>query len=94
MKVFTDDTDTFIAADLADLREVWREHIGAKTEDDMADFDEGQWEEVPPHKPIKIWCDPEGRPNEPHIKGNAVVVQTAAEWVATQPRGMLCSTEC
>lgn len=93
LRIYTNDYDTFLALDRADLREAWREYIGAKSEADMADFDSWDWEEVADDTPIKIWCDPEGNPHEPNEKGNGLVTRTAREWADLQPRGLLCSTE-
>lgn len=88
MKVFTDDHDWFVAADLDDLRSVVDEHHG------NADvFPTGEWTEEDADKPLTIWCNADGRPDEPNGDGNAKVTRTMAEWAELNGRGMLCSTE-
>ena len=84
MKVFTNDTDTVVAADLADVERVVEDHYGYTFEQEGMSLDD--WSEVPPDEPITICnfhnCGPDDKET-----------RTAAEWAATEGRGFLCSTE-
>jgi hypothetical protein len=94
MKLFRyDDTDTFVAADAEDAWAALVEALGGSREDYDDPPGEHEMEELPDDKQLTIWCDPDGHPHEPFGKGNAPVTKTAAEWAASEPRGMLCSTE-
>jgi hypothetical protein len=89
VKVFSNDMDTFIAADRADLAAAYAEYLGQTNAlpDDLA------WRELPDDHKISIWCNAAGVPDEPDAPGAKVVTKTALEWAAGRPRGMLCSTE-
>lgn len=84
MKVFSDDTDTWVAEDLADVARVFEEHNGFSLDDEsltLRDF-----EQVPDDQPITI-CNV-------HDRGaDDKETRTAAEWAALNGRGLLCSTE-
>lgn len=84
MHVFTNHTDTVVAADLADAQRVVEQHYGATFEQEGWTLDE--WGEVPSDKPITIR----------NVHGNGwddVETRTAAEWAALNGRCFLCSTE-
>ena len=84
MKVFTNDTDTVVAEDLADVQKVIEAHYGSTFEQEGWTLDE--WEEVPDDKPITI-CNL-------HDRGvDDKATHTAAEWAKSEGRGLLCSTE-
>lgn len=84
MKVFTDGTYTFVAENLADVANVFKEVIGYTMEQEMADLDE--WREVNDTKLITI--------RNVHDRGwDDKETKTAAEWAAENGRGLLCSTE-
>lgn len=83
-RVFTNHTDTVVAVDLADVQSVIEQHYGATFEQEGWTLDE--FSEVPGNRNITIrnihdrgWDDKETR--------------TAAEWAASNGRGLLCSTE-
>jgi len=84
VKVFTNDVDTVVAEDLADVQLVVEAKYGSTFEQEGWSIDD--WGEVPCDQPITIrnmhdrgWDDKETR--------------TAAEWAAKEDRGFLCSTE-
>ena len=86
LKVWTNDTDTIVAADMADVRAVIVELQGG---DDY--FTEDEWGEVPSSEPITITnmdVEDENGQTTP-----TKVTKTAGEWAATEGRGLLCSTE-
>ena len=84
MRVFTDDTDTVVAADLADARKVWEEHHGSTFEQEMMSLED--WSEVPEDEVITI-CNFHGNGSDDKV------TRTASEWAAQNGRGFLCSTE-
>ena len=84
MKVFTNDTDTVVAVDLADAQRVVEAHYGATFEQEGWSIDE--WREVPADEPITI-CNLHDRGSDDRA------TKTAAEWAAEDGRGFLCSTE-
>lgn len=84
MKVFTNDTDTVVAEDLADVQRVVEEQYGATFEQEGWTLDE--WAEVPGDEPITI-CNVNDRgPDDKETR-------TAAAWAEHNGRGLLCSTE-
>lgn len=84
LKVFTNDTDTVVANDLADAQRVWEEKIGATFEQEGMSLDD--WSRIADDKPITI--------RNLHDRGwDDKATKTAAEWVASEGRGFLCSTE-
>lgn len=85
LRVWTDDTDTVVAADLADAQKVWEEHHGSTFEQEMMTLDD--WSQVPDDKPITIH-NVDGRGTD-----DDKLTLTAAEWAARDGRGFLCSTE-
>lgn len=95
MKVFANSVDTIIAEDLDDVRKVLIEMNGSL--EGMED--EGDWHEYPPDKVITIH-DNEGdlrargftTTTNPR-SGHECVSRTAAEWIESEGRGLLCSTE-
>lgn len=90
LHVFTNKTDWVIAADVDDAWRAWEEHSG----EERADYDtEWTWDQLAPTHEITIWCDAEGDPCEPEEDGSDLITRAAAEWIAAQGRGFLCSTE-
>lgn len=84
MKVFTNDTDTVVAEDLADVQRVVEAHYGATFEQEGWTLDE--WEQVPDDQVITI-CNF-------HDRGaDDKEARTAAAWASSEGRGFLCSTE-
>ena len=84
MKVFTNDTDTVVAEDLADVQRVIEAQYGTTFEQEGWTLDE--WGEVPDGEPITI--------RNVHDRGwDDKETKTAAEWAAENGRGLLCSTE-
>ncbi len=84
LRVFTNRTDTVVAADLADCQVVVEMQYGATFEQEGWTLDE--WNEVDSQKSITIR----------NVNGNGwddVGTKTAAEWAASHGRGFLCSTE-
>lgn len=94
LKVFANSVDTIIAEDFEDVKKVILERHGSLEGMD----DEGDWHEYPPDKVIRIH-DNEGDLRERGFvtvtspSGHEVVARTAAEWIASEGRGLLCSTE-
>lgn len=84
MKVWTNDTDTVVAEDLADVQRVVEAHYGSTFEQEGWTLDE--WGEVADDKPITI-CNLHDRGPDDKL------TQTAAEWIQMNGRGFLCSTE-
>lgn len=84
MHVWTNTTDTVVAADIADAQRVWEEKIGATFEQEgMSIYD---WRQVPDDEVITI--------RNVHDRGwDDAETRTAAEWAAQEGRGFLCSTE-
>jgi hypothetical protein len=99
LRVFTNDYDTVIAHDLGDIRHVYLEFIG---EDYFVFASEmlGDFREVPPEAEIAIrferdqydgtWADRQVKKGE---HGEMIVTKTAAEWIKSEGRCFLCSTE-
>ena len=89
MHVYHDDCDWFVAADFEDLRKVKSEYLTGKPDEpwdphgDMGEPDD--FEMLPDDKVISV-LDEDGPKPGKHTK-------TAAEWVAANGRGFLCSTE-
>lgn len=84
MKLWTDDHDTVVAADLADAQKVWEEHNGSTFEQEMMTLDD--WEQVPDDKLVTI-CNI-------HDRGvDDKETRTAAEWAKLNGRGFLCSVD-
>lgn len=92
LRVFTNDTDTVVAADLADAQRVVEAHYGVTFEQEGWSLDE--WCEVPGDKLITIRDDDRviWRPvGDTGSDGRET--KTAAEWAMSNGRGFLCSTE-
>lgn len=84
LRVFTNDTDTVVAVDLADAQRVVEAHYASTFEQEGWSLDE--WREVPADKPITI--------RNLHDCGwDDKATKTASEWAAENGRGFLCSTE-
>lgn len=78
LKVWTDATDTVIAEDIHDVRRVMEAHAGSWESSD------GDWRVIDGDKQIKIH----------NLTGHEdTVAKTADEWVKSEGRGFLCSTE-
>jgi hypothetical protein len=77
LHVFSDGTDTVVAASLEDALAVWTEHAGER-EDDMDPF-----ELVPDEKPLTITDADDG----------TMETKTAGQWADDNGRGFMCSTE-
>ena len=99
LHVYTNDTDTVIAADLDDVRAIVEAQIGCTLEAEGWSLDD--WRQVPDDKPLTI-VDNEGDlakrgetiiPPPPGLDVYPRVTKTCAEWVASDGRGFLCSTE-
>jgi|JI10StandDraft_1071094.scaffolds.fasta_scaffold79507_5 hypothetical protein len=74
-----DETELVVAASEEDAQAAIAEHIGDKPED----VARRAWQEIPADRVIEIGTD----------DGRGVLKKTAAEWVASDGRGFLCSTE-
>jgi hypothetical protein len=86
MHVYTNDTDTVIAADLDDVRAIIEAHIGCTLEAEGWSLDD--WRMLPDDEIKTIRFDDEVPPGvEPRV------TKTCAEWIASEGRGFLCSTE-
>lgn len=82
LRVWTNHTDTVIAADLDAVRAILRAHYGSNEFDDEAE----EFQEVPSTELIRI--------RNFHGRGHDDVVErTAAEFAASEGAGFLCSTE-
>lgn len=84
LSVFTNDTDTVIARDLADVQVIVEAHYGATFESEGWELDD--WSKIPDNKDITICNLHDGGEGDRATK-------TAAEWIAQMGRGFLCSTE-
>lgn len=82
MKVFTNGTDTVVARDLLDVKDVIEGHYGSTFEEEGWTL--AEWGEVPDDEHIRI-VDFDGRGN--------VASFTARHWIERDGRGLLCSTE-
>jgi len=85
LHAFTNEVDILIARDIGDAWQIWQEHTG--------ESDESYREELyqmPDDAPIGIWWDGE---KIAELGQGEVLTLTAAEWVAREGRGFLCSTE-
>lgn len=80
MRLFSDDCDTYIATDEAELHKI-RAEAGSESRPD-------EWSEVPSDQMFSMWDGERG------AEGSTLVTKTAREWAETNPRGFLCSTEC
>lgn len=89
MKLYTNDVEWVIAADIDDAWEAWSEHTGGERPDCETEWD---WVECDPGSELRIWCDSDGDPCEPGEDGSALVTKKAVQWVE-RGRGFLCSTE-
>jgi hypothetical protein len=78
---FSDDVDTVIAASVEDADAAYDEWAGGDTGQERA-----RWTQLPDDKPLTITVDPE-------LNRGRRVTKTCAEWVASNGRGFLCSTE-
>lgn len=90
IKVWTDGTDTYVAEDVDDIRAIVIELHGS-----WENWQDSEWEVVPDDKPITI-VDVDGAFGRKGYKVDGVnntVTMTAAQWVTSEGRGMLCSTE-
>ena len=57
-------------------------------------FADDYWCEVPSDEKLEIWCDPETEAPVPAGEDGAITItRTAAEWIAAEGRGWLCTTE-
>jgi hypothetical protein len=81
LKVWTNHTDTVIAVDVDDVKRVCTETYGAGEP-----FDPDEWKPRV-DRPLTINFD-DHPPDAP-----AKVTKTNAEWIASEGRGLLCSTE-
>lgn len=77
-KVWTNDTDTVVAASIEDVKAIIVELHGSFEDE------EGDWRTLPDDKPITIH----------NIDGaGSIATRTAKEWAEVNGRGFLCSTE-
>lgn len=83
MKVWQGETDTIVADDLADVRKVLVELYGDS--DEITEMMNDGFAEVSDDKSITI----NNVEDVPHQR----LTMTAAEWIAREGRGLLCSTE-
>jgi hypothetical protein len=83
MKVWQGETDTVVAEDLADVREVLVEMYGDS--DEVTEMMNDWFVPVPDDKPITIH-------NLEDVPTSKLTL-TAKEWIAREGRGLLCSTE-
>lgn len=77
MNAYTDEYDTYIAEDLEDLQKMV-----------PYDFEEDTWIELNPSGDLTIVADPD-LPEDDWIRET----KTIAEWIESNGRGLLCSTE-
>lgn len=84
-KVWTNGTDTVIAANLADVRSVIEAQIGCTLEQEGWSLDD--WSALPDEEPLTINLEEQPEGLDPKV------TKTCAEWVASEGRGFLCSTE-
>ncbi len=94
LQVWTDGTDWYVAEDIDDIRACVIEQHGSWEE-----WEDREWTALPADKVISIH-DSDGdlrrrgiATTTNPISGLEVVERTCAEWIASEGRGMLCSTE-
>jgi len=106
LAVWTDGTDTYVAANRVDLQNMFKEQTGSTMQEMTGDDDElDNWRMVYASKIIKIMGDeddtypPESSIEEiPRCKRclpewTQLACASAADWAAFSGRGLLCSTE-
>lgn len=78
LRVWTNNTETVIAESAADAQKVLEEQYGESYSEDL------EWHVRPDDRPLKIM----------NFAGDDVAVtKTNAEWIASEGRGFLCTTE-
>ena len=84
LSIWTNDTDKVVAVDLDDVKKVLQGHCGSNEFDD--EVNNGEWYKVADDQPITIVTldGPDG---------DTKITKTASEWIASDGRGFLCSTE-
>ena len=81
MKCYQNEFDWVIANSIEDAWDVWCDHIGELRED----YDDGCfWKEVPVDEVLSMHDE---------NKDNTVTKKTVKEWIASEGRGFLMSTE-
>lgn len=87
LRAWTNDYDTCIAADIADVERVLRAYGYGPGDVDWTEF-----VPVADDTEITIHCDTSGNPATPGDEGVGPITKTAREWCARGP-GFLCTTE-
>jgi hypothetical protein len=83
--VYTNVTDFIVAESLDECWQLFEKHTGER----RVDYEEGDpFGRLVDEMPIKILCE-NGRPSD----SGEFATKTAAEWVAQEGKGFLCSTE-
>ena len=99
LHVFTNDTDTVIAENLDDVRSIIEARYGSTLESEGWSLDD--WEQLADDRPLTI-VDNEGDlakrgetviPPPMGVDAYPRVTKSCAEWVKSDGRGFLCSTE-
>ena len=85
MNAYSNEYDTYIAEDLEDLRKLLVEEVKIYGDDE---FEDDKWEELNPSAALTIVDDPD-LPEDEWIR----VTKTIADWIESNGRGLLCSTE-
>ena len=84
LEVWTNDVDTVVVPDRADIESVIAEHCGYTFEQEGMSLDD--WSRVPDDQPITI--------RNVHDRGwDDKLTMTAGEWAKREGRCFLCSTE-
>jgi hypothetical protein len=84
LRVWTNDVDTVVARDLADVQVVVEAQYGSTFEQEGWSLDD--WAQVPDDESITV--------RNVHDRGwDDTETHTAREWAARNGRGLLCSTE-
>jgi len=102
-RIFSNDYDTFVAMDIDDLLDVYKENYGQT----MIEMDEDlrDWSEIDVDRPMTIWCERDNyNPEDSFYPPDAKVTfdegsqcyqitSTGRAWAKANGRGFLCSTE-
>jgi len=81
LKCFHNDVDWVIAKNIDDVWIVWCDHIGENKEDYIEDF---HWKELPMNEVLTMYDE---------NKDNTTTKKTVKQWIASEGRGFLMSTE-
>lgn len=86
---YSDGFSTIVAFSSEDARDICCEFLGEVPEDYSID----DWSLIDDQAHISIWCDQEGKIDEPSTPGCETIRLTAKTWARREGRGFLCTSE-